>query len=73
MLRLLLRLRAALFRPIDQAWLVFFRVSAGLLIATEHVGAVVLEHPQRYLSAPHHFTYLLAPLPDLPAPALYRL
>jgi vitamin K-dependent gamma-carboxylase len=67
------RLRTALFAPIDIAWLVFFRLGAGLLIATEHAGAVVLGHPRAYLAAPHHFTYLLAPLPDLSAPVLYAL
>lgn len=67
------RLRTALFQPIDLAWLVFFRVGAGVLIATEHAGAVVLGHPQRYLAARHHFTYLLAPLPDLSAPVVYGL
>jgi hypothetical protein len=67
------RLRTALFQPVDLAWLVFFRVGAGVLIAIEHAGAVVLGHPQRYLAARHHFTYLLAPLPDLPAPVVYGL
>ncbi|OGX85482.1 hypothetical protein BEN47_14720 [Hymenobacter lapidarius] len=66
-------MRHALFRPVDIAWLVFFRLGAGVFIATEHAGAVVLGHPQRYLEAPHHFTYLLAPLPDLSAPVLYGL
>ena len=63
----------ALFRPIDIAWLVFFRIGAGLFIATEHLGAVVLGHPRQYLAARHHFTYLLAPLPNLPAPVVYGL
>ena len=67
------RLRTALFRPVDIAWLVFFRIGAGLLIATEHAGALVLGHAQRYLVAPHHFTYLLAPLPTIGAPVLYSL
>ena len=67
------RLRTALFRPVDIAWLVFFRIGAGVLIATEHAGAVVLGHPQQYLAARHHFTYLLAPLPDLAAPVLQAL
>jgi vitamin K-dependent gamma-carboxylase len=67
------RLHTALFKPIDIAWLVFFRLGAGLLIATEHAGAVILGHPQRYLAAQHHFTYLLAPVPDLSAPVLYFL
>jgi vitamin K-dependent gamma-carboxylase len=71
--RLFARLLPALFRPIDAAWLVWFRLGAGVLIATEHAGAVVLGHPQRYLAARHHFTYLLAPLPNLPAPMLYGL
>ncbi|HEX8329566.1 MAG TPA: HTTM domain-containing protein [Hymenobacter sp.] len=66
-------MRDLLFQPIDMAWLVFFRLGAGLLIAVEHAGAVVLGHPQRYLAAPHHFTYLLAPLPNLSAPVLYAL
>lgn len=70
---LLARLRAALFRPISIAWLVWFRLGAGVLIATEHVGAVVLGHPRQYLAARHHFSYLLAPLPGLPAPVLYGL
>ncbi|WP_052732945.1 HTTM domain-containing protein [Hymenobacter terrenus] len=67
------RLRAALFQPIDLAWLVFFRLGAGVLIATEHAGAVVLGHPQAYLASRQHFTYLLAPLPNLSAPVLYAL
>ena len=67
------RLRTALFQPIDIAWLVFFRLGAGVLIATEHAGAVVRGHPQDYLAAQHHFTYLLAPLPNLSAPVLYAL
>ena len=67
------RLRNALFQPVDIAWLVFFRLGAGVFIATEHAGAVVLGHPQRYLEARHHFTYLLAPLPDLSAPVVYAL
>jgi vitamin K-dependent gamma-carboxylase len=67
------RVRVALFRPVDIAWLVWFRLGAGVLIATEHAGAVVLGHPQQYLAARHHFTYLLAPLPDLPGPVLYGL
>jgi len=67
------RLRAVLFQPIDIAWLVWFRLGAGVLIATEHAGAVVLGHPRQYLAAPHHFTYLLAPLPDLPGAVLYGL
>jgi len=72
-LSLLAQLRTALFRPVDIAWLVFFRLEAGVLIATEHAGAVVLGHPQHYLAARYHFTYLLAPLPDLAAPVLYSL
>lgn len=67
------RVRAALFRPVDIAWLVWFRLGAGVLIATEHAGAVVLGRPQQYLAAPHHFTYLLAPLPNLSGPVLYGL
>ena len=67
------RLRAALFRPVDIAWLVWFRLGAGVLIATEHAGAVVRGHPGQYLAARHHFTYLLAPLPNLPGAALYGL
>jgi vitamin K-dependent gamma-carboxylase len=72
-LTLTTRLRSVLFRPVDIAWLVLFRIGAGVLIATEHLGAVILGHPQQYLAARHHFTYLLAPLPDLPGPALYGL
>ncbi len=64
------QLRAALFQPIDLVWL---RVGAGLLIATEHAGAVVLGQPQQYLAARHHFTYLLVPLPNLPGPVLCGL
>lgn len=71
--RVFSRLRAALFRPVDIAWLVWFRLGAGGLIATEHAGAVVLGHPEQYLAARHHFTYVLAPLPDLPGPVLYGL
>lgn len=67
------RLRAALFRPVDIAWLVWFRLGAGVLIATEHAGAVVRGHPVQYLAARHHFTYLLAPLPNLPGAVLYGL
>ena len=67
------RLRATLFQPVDIAWLVFFRLGAGVLVATEHLGAVVLGHPQDYLAARHHFTYLLAPLPPLTALELYAL
>lgn len=66
-------MRATLFRPVAIDWLVWLRVGAGVLIAIEQAGAVVLGHPQQYLAARHHFTYLLAPLPALPGPVLYGL
>ena len=52
------RLRLALFRPVDMAWLVFFRIGAGVLIAAEPMNAVLLGRPGDYLALPlRHFLY----------------
>ncbi|WP_426493078.1 HTTM domain-containing protein [Hymenobacter sp. 102] len=52
------RLATALFRPVDSAWLVAFRVGAGWLLALEHGGAVVLGRVHNYTEPRFHFRYM---------------
>ncbi|MET4108745.1 HTTM domain-containing protein [Hymenobacter sp. UYP22] len=52
------RFTSALFRPIDVAWLVAFRIGAGWLLALEHGGAIVLGRVHNYTEPRFHFRYL---------------
>jgi hypothetical protein len=64
----------ALFRPIDLAWLVYFRLGAGLLLALEHGGAVVLGRVQNYTAPRFHLRYAgWEWLPHPPAGVIYGL
>ncbi|GAB2961198.1 HTTM domain-containing protein [Hymenobacter coalescens] len=51
------RLVRALFRPINIAWLVYFRLGAGFLLALEHGGAVVLGRVRNYTEPQFHLRY----------------
>ncbi|UYZ63027.1 HTTM domain-containing protein [Hymenobacter weizhouensis] len=53
------RLTTALFRPIDIAWLVVFRVGAGWLLALEMAGSLALGYWREYTEPKLHFSYLL--------------
>ena len=71
MLRCLL---AALFRPIDIAWLVYFRLVAGVLLALEHGGAVIIGRTRNYIEPQFHFRYLgWEWLPHPPPAGIYSL
>ncbi|TGE10143.1 HTTM domain-containing protein [Hymenobacter fodinae] len=52
------RLLAALFRPIDIAWLVVFRVGTGVLLALEMAGSLALGYYKEYTQPKFHFSYL---------------
>jgi len=49
------RLATALFRPIDIAWLVFFQIGAGWLLALEEAGSLALGYSREY-TEPRGFT-----------------
>lgn len=51
------RLLAALFRPIDIAWLIAFRVGAGWLLALEMAGSLALGYYREYTQPQFHFAY----------------
>jgi vitamin K-dependent gamma-carboxylase len=71
---MLRRLLPALFRPIDIAWLVYFRLGAGFLLALEHAGAVVLGRSRNYTEPQFHFRYLgWEWLPHPPPAGIYGL
>lgn len=68
------RLTAALFRPVDIAWLVYFRLGAGVLLALEHGGAIVLGRVRNYTEPQFHFRYLgWEWLPHPPPAGIYAL
>ncbi|QJX46017.1 HTTM domain-containing protein [Hymenobacter taeanensis] len=52
------RLLTALFRPIDCAWLVAFRIGAGTLLALEMAGSLALGYYREYTQPKFHFSYL---------------
>jgi vitamin K-dependent gamma-carboxylase len=47
-----------LFRPIDSAILVYFRIFAGLLIAQEHINGLVIGKLHEFTAPEFHFSYL---------------
>ncbi|MBT2557404.1 HTTM domain-containing protein [Hymenobacter sp. ISL-91] len=68
------RLIAALFRPVDIAWLVYFRLGAGFLLALEHGGAILLGRVRNYTEPQFHFRYLgWEWLPHPPPAGIYAL
>lgn len=68
------RFTSALFRPIDSAWLVAFRIGAGWLLALEHEGAIVLGRVHNYTEPRFHFRYLgWEWLPHPPPAGIYAL
>lgn len=54
---MLLRIIQALFKPIDIAPLVFFRIVGGGLIAIETIGELVTSYHEPYLQPNFHFSY----------------
>lgn len=68
------RLLQALFRPIDIAWLVYFRLGAGLLLALEHGGGLVIGRVRNYTAPRFHLRYAgWEWLPHPPAAVIYGL
>ncbi|HEX8427752.1 HTTM domain-containing protein [Hymenobacter sp.] len=62
---MLARLTAALFRPIDIAWLVVARIVVGVLLALEMAGSLALGFVREYTEPQLHFSYMLSAwLPD---------
>ncbi|MDF7813261.1 HTTM domain-containing protein [Hymenobacter sp. YC55] len=55
---MLARLTAALFRPIDIAWLVVARMGIGVLLALEMAGSLALGYTREYIEPQVHFSYL---------------
>ncbi|SNR43472.1 HTTM domain-containing protein [Hymenobacter mucosus] len=51
------RLTTALFRPVDIAWLVVFRIGAGGLLALEMAGSLALGYYKEYTQPQFHFSY----------------
>lgn len=71
---MLARLRSVLFRPIDIAWLVYFRLGAGCLLALEHAGGLIVGRVRNYTEPQFHFRYVgWEWLPALPAPGIYAV
>jgi len=71
---MLARLTKLLFRPIDIAWLVVFRVGAGTLLALEMAGSLALGYWREYTEPQVHFSYLLtAWLPAWPPAVMIGL
>ncbi|UPL48343.1 HTTM domain-containing protein [Hymenobacter sublimis] len=71
---MLARLKFALFRPVAIAWLVYFRLGAGFLMALEHAGGLVIGRVRNYTEPQFHFRYLgWEWLPALPAPGIYAV
>ncbi|GGE96540.1 HTTM domain-containing protein [Hymenobacter cavernae] len=71
---MLRRLTTSLFRPIDIAWLVFFRIGAGWLLALEEAGSLALGYSREYTEPQFHFSYLFTQWLPVPPPAgMYAL
>ncbi|WP_188556152.1 HTTM domain-containing protein [Hymenobacter glacieicola] len=51
-------MKSALFRPVDIAWLVYFRLGAGFLMALEHAGGLVIGRVRNYTEPQFHFRYI---------------
>lgn len=51
----------ALFRPIDAAILIYFRIFAGLLMAQELINGLILGKLEQYVGPSFHFSYLFFP------------
>jgi vitamin K-dependent gamma-carboxylase len=61
-----------LFRPLDIAPLVFFRIAAGVLIAVECAGHALTRFSEPYVQATFHFSWPLTPwLTPGPPPTVY--
>jgi len=54
-------MRDRLFRPVDIAPLVFFRIVGGLLMTAEICGEAVTDYAQAYVAPAFHFHYPLVP------------
>lgn len=68
------RFTHALFRPVDIAWLVYFRLGAGILLALEHAGGLVIGRVHNYTQPQFHFRYLgWEWLPALPPAGMYAV
>jgi len=63
------RLTTYLFRPIDIAWLVVFRIGAGSLLALEQAGSLALGYSREYTDPRFHFSYLFTQWLPAPSPA----
>ncbi|TGD81231.1 HTTM domain-containing protein [Hymenobacter wooponensis] len=55
---MLRRLTAVLFRPVDIAWLVVFRIGAGSLLALEMAGSLAMGYYREYTQPRFNFSYL---------------
>lgn len=68
------RLKQHLFKPIDIASLVFFRVVAGILLAGEQINQFFTGDYKNYIQPKFHFSYLFFPwLKPLPETGMYAL
>ncbi|WP_180754423.1 HTTM domain-containing protein [Hymenobacter sp. DG01] len=68
------RFTQALFRRVDIAWLVYFRLGAGILLALEHAGGLVIGRVHNYTQPRFHFRYLgWEWLPTLPPAGIYAV
>lgn len=68
------RLKHHLFKPIDIASLVFFRIVAGILLAGEQINQFFTGDYLNYVQPKFHFSYLFFPwLKPLPANGMYAL
>lgn len=71
---MLTRLTAALFRPIDIAWLVVARIVIGVLLALEMAGSLALGYIREYTEPRFHFSYYFFDwLPDWPPTVMVSL
>ncbi|RTQ49237.1 HTTM domain-containing protein [Hymenobacter gummosus] len=68
------RLTRALFRPVDIAWLVYLRLAAGVLLALEHGGGLVIGRVLNYTAPRFHLRYFgWEWLPHPPAAVIYGI
>lgn len=49
---------SSLFKPIDAAILIYFRIGAGILIAQELINAIIIGKFNQYVLPQHHFSYM---------------
>ncbi|MBK0403484.1 HTTM domain-containing protein [Adhaeribacter sp. BT258] len=68
------RLKHHLFKPIDIASLVFFRIAAGILLSFEQINQFLTGDYLNYIQPKFHFSYLFFPwLKPFPETGMYAL